>query len=86
MAHMGHPYEWQQSSVKLMGAATQEKAKADQANSLSSKCVLSLSLCARVCARVRVCARDCVRARAVRDLAMGGGYYAVTSGARPACQ
>jgi hypothetical protein len=43
MAHMKQPYEWQKSSANLMGAAVNEKAKADQANSLSTSDIRSTS-------------------------------------------
>jgi hypothetical protein len=43
MAHMGHPYEWQKSSASLMGTAVNEKAKADQANALSTSDIRSTS-------------------------------------------
>ena len=43
MAHMGHPYEWQNSSNSMMGTAATEQQKAAEANRMSGSDIRSTS-------------------------------------------
>ena len=43
MAHMGHPYEWQNSSTSMMGTAATEQQKAADANRMSGRDIRSTS-------------------------------------------